>query len=188
MNSTISDARKGAWFISCKLKLFLPVLDNGATIVYAHTSEALPPRHYTMIKYTCKGSQRCVCLHKNLNVNVNFETSFSIIIQILSKKPCSSLLCSLQILYRPLAAWQQRKIVFLLIIFVSNNFSIPTLIIYWTQKKLATYMLFNYSHRWIVLYFGGQSLDTDPVFGRYWHFCGTLIDIRTDRNQYIRGT
>ena len=44
-------------------------------------------------------------------------------------------------------------------------------------------MLFNYAHRWIVLYFGGQSLDTDPVFGRYWHFCGTLIDIRTDRNQ-----
>ena len=35
---------------------------------------------------------------------------------------------------------------------------------------------------WIVPDFGGQSLDTDPNFGRYMHFCGTIIDIGTDKN------
>ena len=27
-------------------------------------------------------------------------------------------------------------------------------------------------------------MDTDPDFVRYWHFCGTIIDIHTDRNPY----
>ena len=36
--------------------------------------------------------------------------------------------------------------------------------------------------------FGGWSLDTDPNFSRYWHFCGTIINIRTDRNRYKRIT
>ena len=30
--------------------------------------------------------------------------------------------------------------------------------------------------------FGGQSLDTDSNFIRYRHFCGTIIDLRTDIN------
>ena len=39
-----------------------------------------------------------------------------------------------------------------------------------------------------VPYFGGWSLDTDHNFGRYWPFCGTIIDVCTDRNPYKRGT
>ena len=39
-----------------------------------------------------------------------------------------------------------------------------------------------------VPYLGGQSLDTDPDFGRYWQFCGTIINVRTDINPYKRGT
>ena len=35
---------------------------------------------------------------------------------------------------------------------------------------------------------GGRSLDTDPDFGRYWKFCGTIINVHTNRNQYKRGT
>ena len=35
--------------------------------------------------------------------------------------------------------------------------------------------------------FEGRSLDTDPSFGRYWHFCSTIINVRTDRNPYERG-
>ena len=30
-------------------------------------------------------------------------------------------------------------------------------------------------------------MDTEPNFGRYWHFCGTIIDVRTDRNTYKMG-
>ena len=33
-------------------------------------------------------------------------------------------------------------------------------------------------------YFGGQSLDTDPNFGQYRYFFGTIIDARNDRNPY----
>ena len=36
--------------------------------------------------------------------------------------------------------------------------------------------------------FGGRSLDTDPNFGQYWHFYGTIIDVRTDKTPYKRGT
>ena len=32
--------------------------------------------------------------------------------------------------------------------------------------------------------FGGKSLDTDPNFSQYWHFCGTIIDVTSDRNPY----
>ena len=39
-----------------------------------------------------------------------------------------------------------------------------------------------------VPYLGGWSLDTDPYFGQYWHFCGTIINLRTDRNPQKRGT
>ena len=38
-----------------------------------------------------------------------------------------------------------------------------------------------------VPYFGGQSLDKDPDFRQYWHFCGTIIGICTDRKPYKRG-
>ena len=39
-----------------------------------------------------------------------------------------------------------------------------------------------------VPYFGGRSLDTDPDFSRYWHFCSPFIDAHTDKNPYKRGT
>ena len=39
-----------------------------------------------------------------------------------------------------------------------------------------------------VQYFGGWSLDSDPNFGWCWHFCGTIVNICTDRNPYERGT
>ena len=39
----------------------------------------------------------------------------------------------------------------------------------------------------LVPYFGGWSLDMDPNFGRYWNFCGTIINVHTDRNPYKRG-
>ena len=32
--------------------------------------------------------------------------------------------------------------------------------------------------------FGGWSLDTDPNFGQYWHFCGPFINLRTDKTPY----
>ena len=41
---------------------------------------------------------------------------------------------------------------------------------------------------WLVPDFRGQLLGTDPNFGWYWHFCGTIINICTDRNPYKRGT
>ena len=41
---------------------------------------------------------------------------------------------------------------------------------------------------WQVPDFGGRSLDTDPYFGRECHFCGTIIDVRTDINPYKMGT
>ena len=34
---------------------------------------------------------------------------------------------------------------------------------------------------WLVSDFGGRSLDTDPGFSRYWHFCSAIIDVRTDK-------
>ena len=40
----------------------------------------------------------------------------------------------------------------------------------------------------LVPYFGGLSLDSEPDFVRYWNFCGTFIDVRTDKNKYKRGT
>ena len=40
----------------------------------------------------------------------------------------------------------------------------------------------------IVPYFGARSLDMDLDFSRYWHFYGTITDIRTNRNPYKRGT
>ena len=36
--------------------------------------------------------------------------------------------------------------------------------------------------------FGGWSLDTDPNFGQYRHFCSTIMNIRTDRNPNKVGT
>ena len=74
---------------------------SGASRLHANKYEALPPRHYTMIKYTWKSIHIWVCLYQNKN-NVRFKTSFSIGIQQLSKKYCSSWLCTLQIIYRPL--------------------------------------------------------------------------------------
>ena len=35
--------------------------------------------------------------------------------------------------------------------------------------------------------FEGISLDTDPNFGTYSPFCGTIINISTNRNPYKRG-
>ena len=32
--------------------------------------------------------------------------------------------------------------------------------------------------------FGGQSLDTELNFGQYWHFCGIIINVLTDKNPY----
>ena len=49
-----------------------------------------------------------------------------------------------------------------------------------TSKDVCTY--------WLVLDFGDRSLDTDPDFGRYWHFFGTIIDVCTDRNTYLSQT
>ena len=46
----------------------------------------------------------------------------------------------------------------------------------------------NSARKWLVPYLGGQFLDTDPDFGRYMHFCGTIIDIHIDRNPYKVGT
>ena len=34
--------------------------------------------------------------------------------------------------------------------------------------------------------FGGRSLDTDPDFGQYCHFCSLFINIRVDKT-YIKG-
>ena len=36
--------------------------------------------------------------------------------------------------------------------------------------------------------FGGRSLDTDPNFGQYRHFCGTIIDVHTDRKPNKMGS
>ena len=41
---------------------------------------------------------------------------------------------------------------------------------------------------WLVPDFGGRSLDTDPNFGQYRYFCGTIIDVCTDRNLNKMGT
>ena len=55
----------------------------------------------------------------------------------------------------------------------------------------------NFKHSWPrtrsklkswVSYFGGQLLDTDPIFFWHYHFCGTVINIHTDINPYKRGT
>ena len=35
--------------------------------------------------------------------------------------------------------------------------------------------------------FGGWSLDTDPDFGRDWHFCSTIINVRTLLETHIKG-
>ena len=40
---------------------------------------------------------------------------------------------------------------------------------------------------WTVPYFRDLSLDTDPYFDWYEHFCNTIIDVCTDRNTYKRG-
>ena len=39
----------------------------------------------------------------------------------------------------------------------------------------------GFGTRWVTD-FGGQSLDTDPNFGWYWHFYGKIIGVRTDKN------
>ena len=41
---------------------------------------------------------------------------------------------------------------------------------------------------WIVPDFGGRSLDTDPNFGQYRHFCSTIINICTHINPNKTGT
>ena len=35
---------------------------------------------------------------------------------------------------------------------------------------------------WQVPDFEGRSLDMDPDFGLYWHFCSPFIDVGTDKN------
>ena len=49
------------------------------------------------------------------------------------------------------------------------------------QPNLTRNFMTTQFHQ-VVPDFGGQSLDTDPNFGKYRHFCGTIIDVRTDRN------
>ena len=41
----------------------------------------------------------------------------------------------------------------------------------------------NSAHKEIRLFpdFGGRSLETDPNSGRYWHFCGTITNVCTDK-------
>ena len=71
-----------------------------------------------------------------------------------------------------------------------------------SQSGVNTYLVnhFNYFQVDIALYlvrldvylnrivtdFEGRSLDTDRNFGPYGHFCGTIIDVRTNRN-HIKG-
>ena len=59
----------------------------------------------------------------------------SIGIQQLSKLFCSSWLCTLKILYRPLATCNKDLFPLALIILLLNTFPIPTLIISWAHKK-----------------------------------------------------
>ena len=40
---------------------------------------------------------------------------------------------------------------------------------------------------WLVPGFGGWSLDTDPNFGRYRHFCGTIVNVRNYKNPDKKG-
>ena len=39
----------------------------------------------------------------------------------------------------------------------------------------------------LVTDFVRRPLDMDPDFGRYWNFCGTIIDLCTDSNPYKSG-
>ena len=51
-------------------------------------------------------------------------------------------------------------------------------------EDMECWCIFRYVYNRLVLDFGGRSLDTNPDFFQYWHFCGTIIDVRTDRNPY----
>ena len=66
---------------------------------------------------------------------------------------------------------------------LSNFFQLsPTSITFWPPAA------FQRAHVLRVPDFGGQSLDTGPKFGWYWHFYSTIISIRTFENPYKMGT
>ena len=73
-----------------------------------------------------------------------------------------------------------------LVVFASSSQKSSVSVDYESWICQSSYNLL-FPPRILVIYFGGQSLDMDLDFWRYWHFYCTIINVITDRNPYKRG-
>ena len=53
---------------------------------------------------------------------------------------------------------------------------------FYFHHLFKSFKKYDYISIWLVPDFGGWSLETDPNFVQYRHFCGTVINVRTDIN------